>query len=333
MKMNSHNSIPLLLVLFLFSGCLPPTPEQEQMRRDVDDLKGVTGRQGQRLIHLEEDLKKREALQKDINDMRKESDLQGQKLASLEEELKKERARVNASLEGLKVDMARIEGRFDEGKFEAQRLREAIEGLKAKGVDTKEVKDINTRLSATESSLITLEKQLTGLGERDSSLETKIAGLEKRIADLEGKVVTVEKAVEKATVVPPVKGEVDVLPKTLYSEAFRRLQDRDYPSALEGFKKFLASFPDHELADNSQYWIGEVYYAQKDYERAILEFNEVMRRYPKGDKIPAAILKQALAFYELGNKAEAKILLERVRDRYPATEEASLARKRLEEMK
>ena len=99
------------------------------------------------------------------------------------------------------------------------------------------------------------------------------------------------------------------------------------------FKKFINLFPNHDLADNAQYWIGEAYYAEKEYERAVIELNEVIKKYPKGDKVAASMVKQGMAFYELGNKKEAKLLLERVKTKYPNTEEASIAKKKLEEMK
>ena len=75
-----------------------------------------------------------------------------------------------------------------------------------------------------------------------------------------------------------------------------------------------------------------MYYAQKDYERAVLEFNEVVKKYPKGKKVPAALLKQGMAFYELGNKKEARLVLEKVMDKYPKTEEANTAKKVLKKI-
>jgi len=56
-------------------------------------------------------------------------------------------------------------------------------------------------------------------------------------------------------------------------------------------------------------------------------------KYPEGEKIPTAIFKQALAFLELGDKANAKNLLKRVAEKYPDSEQARLAKKKLETLK
>ena len=65
----------------------------------------------------------------------------------------------------------------------------------------------------------------------------------------------------------------------------------------------------------------------------MLEFNEVLKKYPKSNKVPAALLKQGMAFSELGNKKEARLVLEKVVDKYPKTEEADRAKKMLREAK
>jgi TolA-binding protein len=84
--------------------------------------------------------------------------------------------------------------------------------------------------------------------------------------------------------------------------------------------------PCTELSDNAQFWIGETYYQKKDFEKAIT-------KYPEGDKVSAALFKQALAFNELGDKSSARNLLRRVMERYPQSDQADMAKKRLKALK
>ena len=56
-----------------------------------------------------------------------------------------------------------------------------------------------------------------------------------------------------------------------------------------------------DLADNAQYWIGEAYYSSGDYNRAIIELNEVLLKYPQGDQVPGALLALATAFANSGD--------------------------------
>jgi TolA-binding protein len=58
----------------------------------------------------------------------------------------------------------------------------------------------------------------------------------------------------------------------------------------------LKRFPKSDNADNAQFWIGEIYYRQKWYETAILEYQKVIENYPKGNKVQASLLKQGFAF-------------------------------------
>jgi TolA-binding protein len=52
--------------------------------------------------------------------------------------------------------------------------------------------------------------------------------------------------------------------------------------------------------------------------------------YPDHSKVPAALLKQGLAFYNLGDQRNAEIILQKVVDKYPDSPEAKKAQERLE---
>jgi TolA-binding protein len=69
-------------------------------------------------------------------------------------------------------------------------------------------------------------------------------------------------------------------PEQRYGKAFDALKASDYPAAISGMREFLAAHPDHELADNAQYWLGEAYYVTRDYENAAAAFTTVGPRGP-----------------------------------------------------
>ena len=119
----------------------------------------------------------------------------------------------------------------------------------------------------------------------------------------------------------------------LYKDAYETFQKGNLEGARTKFEAFLKQYPNTELSDNAQFWIGETYYLKKDYEKAILEYEKAIAKYPEGDKIPAALFKQAVSFLELGDKMNARNLLKRVIERYPHSEQAEMAKKRLEGIK
>lgn len=121
----------------------------------------------------------------------------------------------------------------------------------------------------------------------------------------------------------------DFDPLAVYNAAYLDLSRGNYQLALQGFQQFLDNFPRSELADNAQYWMGEVYYAQKENYKAIEEFKKVIENFPKGDKVAAALLKIGYCHFNLGDQATGKKYLRIVIERFPNSEEARLARSRL----
>ena len=119
-------------------------------------------------------------------------------------------------------------------------------------------------------------------------------------------------------------------PENAYHHAYALFKQEKYSSARDEFHRFLDLFPDNVYADNVQFWIGECYYREGDYKRAILEYNKVVKNYPKGEKVAGALLKQGFAFYNLKKEKEAILALEEVIKRYPKSDEAVLAKKKLE---
>ncbi len=103
----------------------------------------------------------------------------------------------------------------------------------------------------------------------------------------------------------------------LYRGAVRLFQDRKYNPAIQEFRAFQRRCPESQMADDAQYWIGESHYVQNDYNRAILEFNDVLS-YRRGDRIAAALLRQAQAFLAIGDKTDARLILQKLVSDHPS---------------
>lgn len=127
-------------------------------------------------------------------------------------------------------------------------------------------------------------------------------------------------------------GEGDVDAKELYDTAYLDYFKGNYELAVQGFEQYLEIFPNTEYSDNARYWLGEIIYAQQEFEQAFRQFSRVVDDYPRGDKVPAALLKMGYCQIHLKNRGEARKYLQRVADEYPASSEADLARARLREL-
>ena len=113
----------------------------------------------------------------------------------------------------------------------------------------------------------------------------------------------------------------------------RPLRMATITKAREAFQGFLSTYPSGEYSDNAQFWIGECYFFEKKYEKAILEYEKVTKKFPSSNKVPYALLKQGISFQNLGDKVSAKLLLQQVIKDYPNTSQARIARSKLQEIK
>ncbi|MCK5917205.1 MAG: tol-pal system protein YbgF [Cocleimonas sp.] len=120
--------------------------------------------------------------------------------------------------------------------------------------------------------------------------------------------------------------------KIAYNQAYKNVNAQ--PSiAIRAFRNYITKYPASPLAANSQYWIGEVMYSQKNYTGAVDEFVKVLQRYKKSEKAPDAAIKLGFSFYELKNWVYARRALEDVNRYFPRTKAAALARQRIAKMK
>jgi tol-pal system protein YbgF len=119
----------------------------------------------------------------------------------------------------------------------------------------------------------------------------------------------------------------------VYALAKQAFDQGDLETAREEFQRIIKQYPKSRHADNAQFWIGETYYREKWYEKAILEYQKVIEKYPKGNKVPASLLKQGLAFFNLGEKANARLILNELVVKHPKSNEAKIARQKLKGLK
>lgn len=115
-----------------------------------------------------------------------------------------------------------------------------------------------------------------------------------------------------------------------YRAAVELVKEGKHDDAVAALRAFLNANPRHEYADNAQYWLGESFYARKDYTRALAEFRAAIETYPRGNKVPDALLKVGYCYGAMGQTDKARAVLEQVVNLYPKSEPAALASTRLE---
>lgn len=220
-----------------------------------------------------------------------------------------------------------------------------VEGLK------RELKEDNDRLEGRTvqlDSLLREQIELTNrlradlsstLGEMDERMgivESKLEDLGHRFPELYQKIDLVKQQVSKKDTTEASdtsKALINVDPKQLYDAAYLDLTKGKYDLAVTGFSNYLKYFPETEQADNAQYWLGECYYAKKNFTKAAIEFHKVLENYASGDKVPSALYKLGLSLLELKSVEQANKYFQELVDKYPHTQEAKLAKEKLKKTK
>ena len=111
-------------------------------------------------------------------------------------------------------------------------------------------------------------------------------------------------------------------PESLYERSNESLLRRQFGDAESGFSTFLSKYPDHSLAGSAQYWLGETFYAQRDYKRAAQSFLQGYKKYPKSRRAPESLLKLGISLKQLGQSDQACAAYAAVNAEYPKAVDA-----------
>ncbi len=109
-----------------------------------------------------------------------------------------------------------------------------------------------------------------------------------------------------------------------YDYAFSFLRRGDFPSAEAAFMAFLEAHPNHTLAGNAQYWLGETYYVRRNYPEAAAAFLKGFQSYGEGNKGPDSLLKLGMSLSSMNQNQQACSAFEELLSRYPEASAAVL---------
>lgn len=112
----------------------------------------------------------------------------------------------------------------------------------------------------------------------------------------------------------------------MYEAAINDYIEGDFPAAITNLRQYLASQPDRSRASKAHYWLGESHYSQREYAEALIQFETILRNYPRTPEAPRALLKCAQAYRQMGQIQQAEVLLRTLITQHSRSREAGLAR-------
>ncbi len=237
-------------------------------------------------------------LQQQLRDLQKSYDSQGAVLKTLVEQLSEQVAAVKRSVEEVRTSN--------------QQTQAAVSAR---------IDSITGQFSTLNSGLDVVLDKIAKLSQQLAETKTKVESLDVPPASSAG-------APNPSS--PPRVGPPS--PEELYNSAYADFIKKNYDLAKQGFEEYVKNYPDTELSDNAQYWVGESYYVQRKYSDAVQAFDKVLQNYPKGDKAPAAALKKGYSLLEMKNTEAGIRELRGVIQKYPSSDSAPLAKDRLNSM-
>jgi tol-pal system protein YbgF len=146
-------------------------------------------------------------------------------------------------------------------------------------------------------------------------LDTRLRKLEQAQAALADKVTGPEREAAKE--------------KEAYEGALNQFRQNNFGAAIAAFQGFMSTYSSSQLVPSAQYWIGNAYYALRDYKSAIAAQQKVLANWADNPKAPDAMLNIASSQGELGDAKSARETLQQLVKKYPTSPAAEQAKQRL----
>lgn len=118
-------------------------------------------------------------------------------------------------------------------------------------------------------------------------------------------------------------------PDQMYDLTMQQYRRGSFTTARLGFREFLRLYPNDERASDVLYFVGESF-APENPDSASAVYQDVVKRFPNSPRAPSALYKLGLLAQQRGDKAGARTFFARVLAGYPRSDEANLARDRLQ---
>jgi TolA-binding protein len=111
----------------------------------------------------------------------------------------------------------------------------------------------------------------------------------------------------------------------IYRQGLEAMKAHKYPLAVTYFTKLQHSYPKSALSEPAEYFAANALYETGEFDKAILQFNDLVMRFPKGKYASAALLREAQAFLKLNDRIDARLTLQKLVADHGGTPEATAA--------
>jgi tol-pal system protein YbgF len=181
---------------------------------------------------------------------------------------------------------------------------------------------LSTRMDQVSGDVRTLQQAVADLTSAMSKMSAQLSDLNNAIKVLSTPAPPPPQTTGGSASAPgaPVSNQPPMSQTDLYNAANADYNSGKFELALQEFQDFLKYYGNADLAPNSQYWIGQIYYSQKKYDDAVQAFDMVLERFPENAKTRDAKLYKGMSLVALGKRSQAHGIFQDMEKQYPSTE-------------
>jgi tol-pal system protein YbgF len=123
------------------------------------------------------------------------------------------------------------------------------------------------------------------------------------------------------------------LPSTVFNLANSDFTRGRYPQAIKGFDDYLKQFPKGEKVPEAKLKLADSYAKQKEWSKAVVTYDEVIEEFPKHPLAASAMFRKGRLYEDTGKTESALAVYKKVIQFYPYRKEATLAQDRFQNLK
>lgn len=192
--------------------------------------------------------------------------------------------------------------------------------------------DQNVRLRGDVANrLVAIDRQLVQIQELSGQNQAQLGELRRQVDTAAEEARRAQAAAQRADANDDGDDE-PADPQALYDAALAALRRGSISTARSGFQEFLRAAPEHRMAPEAQYNIGQSYEQGRDVAAAITAYEAVLSEYATSARAPAALLRIARLELGRGNRTQARTRFNQVVQRFPRSAEAGEARTELQRL-
>jgi tol-pal system protein YbgF len=181
------------------------------------------------------------------------------------------------------------------------------------------------------TDLLAVQQQLVSVQELTGQSQQRLSDLRRRLEDQARQPVPGPDAAVPGAPVGPSGNPAGPGPEQMYDLSLQQFRRGSLATARLGFREFLRVFPQHERAADAWFYVGETFGAESP-DSAAAVYDQLVKTYPNSPRAPAALYKLGLLAEQRNDRAAARQYYSRVVAGYPRSDEANLARDKLQRL-